>query len=382
MAPLRQRYGTTELKNTNENFNTRDNEDLKENITLSELPKGHDINMKRRKLRLLSKMIQYLILGVLAVYVLIPIILHFSSTAQTNLVFLSMVRWPLFIDLTNPASHGLPATRNFYLHSTPDVRLGVWHILPGNSQDIANDADAEVFETALMSGQPVLLYVHGNSGTRGGSHRVELYQVLRKLGYHVITFDYRGYADSSNVSPTEDGVVHDATFIYKWLRKRVASSPLIVWGHSLGTGVTTKMVNRLCSEGDPPAGVILESPFNNLRDEILHHPFASLYRSLPFFEAVVLDAVEKNIVFASDKSIAGITVPIIILHAEDDKVIPLSLGMKLYQAALLARPRDTVPVHFHQFSAIHQYGHRYICRAPELPKLISDFVQSCIDRIT
>ena len=44
-----------------------------------------------------------------------------------------------------------------------------------------------------------------------------------------------GYGDSSG-SPSEDGVVSDALFIYRWVRQRKGKSPLFIWGHSLGTG--------------------------------------------------------------------------------------------------------------------------------------------------
>jgi hypothetical protein len=33
---------------------------------------------------------------------------------------------------------------------------------------------------------------------------------VRSLNYHVITFDYRGYADSTDKAPDETGVVNDA----------------------------------------------------------------------------------------------------------------------------------------------------------------------------
>uniref|UniRef100_A0A5F9ZHB5 Abhydrolase domain containing 12, lysophospholipase n=1 Tax=Homo sapiens TaxID=9606 RepID=A0A5F9ZHB5_HUMAN len=33
------------------------------------------------------------------------------------------------------------------------------------------------YEDALASSHPIILYLHGNAGTRGGDHRVELYKV-------------------------------------------------------------------------------------------------------------------------------------------------------------------------------------------------------------
>ena len=48
------------------------------------------------------------------------------------------------------------------------------------------------FEGTLRYNQPVILYLHGNKGSRGQSRRIELYKVLRQMGYHVFAFDYRG----------------------------------------------------------------------------------------------------------------------------------------------------------------------------------------------
>ena len=44
-----------------------------------------------------------------------------------------------------------------------------------------------------------------------------------------------GYGDSSG-SPSEDGVVADALHTYKWIKDHSGSSPVFLWGHSLGTG--------------------------------------------------------------------------------------------------------------------------------------------------
>ena len=55
----------------------------------------------------------------------------------------------------------------------------------------SNDYD-EWYDNSLSDGRPVLLYLHGNTSSRAVSHRVELYNVLRKLDWHVVAFDYRG----------------------------------------------------------------------------------------------------------------------------------------------------------------------------------------------
>ena len=51
---------------------------------------------------------------------------------------------------------------------------------------------------------------------------------------------------------------------------------VIVWGHSLGAGVSSHMAALVSMQGTPPRHLILESPFNNLKDEIQFHPLSSV----------------------------------------------------------------------------------------------------------
>lgn len=107
-------------------------------------------------------------------------------------------------------------------------------LLPANF-DVENyDHKRIMFEEILRKTRdPVVLYLHGNTGTRANGHRIELYRILQRLGYHVIAMDYRGFADSSDISPTEQGCVSDALSVYRYI-KNITNNPLFVYGHSLG----------------------------------------------------------------------------------------------------------------------------------------------------
>jgi abhydrolase domain-containing protein 12 len=192
------------------------------------------------------------------------------------------------LDLTKPESLGLYATRHFHLEYDDDgkkVSIAAWHIVPNHIarrfhkqlqlspetlKNLTSDAerhkdanywddpDAErsygVIETMMGSEfdagnagdkerlyaeilrktkDPVVLYLHGNTGTRANGHRVDLYKTLRRLGYHVIALDYRGFADSSDISPTENGVVSDSLAVYRYI-KNLTNNPVFIYGHSLG----------------------------------------------------------------------------------------------------------------------------------------------------
>lgn len=204
-----------------------------------------------------------------------------------------------------------------------DVRMKFEIATKSNEQDF--------YEYFLKTSKtPIILYLHGNSGSRAASHRVELYQLLRDLGYHVISFDYRGYGDSTRIGPTESGVVRDAIAVYKYI-VTISKIPVIAWGHSLGTGVLSNMLATLeRSNIYGPRAAILESPFNNIRDEVREHPFAKLFRKLPWFNYTIADPMYANhLRFESDRHIAAYRQPITIIHAEDDLVVPFKLGYKV-----------------------------------------------------
>jgi abhydrolase domain-containing protein 12 len=65
------------------------------------------------------------------------------------------------------------------------------HILPASLMNDSMNANDSFYEELLSHGEPVIVYMHGNSGSRGSPHRVELYTLLRNMNYHVIAFDYR-----------------------------------------------------------------------------------------------------------------------------------------------------------------------------------------------
>ncbi|XP_033735747.1 lysophosphatidylserine lipase ABHD12-like [Pecten maximus] len=309
-------------------------------------------------------------------HVLTPVLILTNPWIQSKAVFLNNFRWPPFIDVTKPDEFGLGhSVRNFYLQVEEHSRVGVWHLIP--QSEVASGVEFNQYEDLLKDGKPIFLYLHGTSGSRAGWHRVQLYKLLVSMDFHVIAFDYRGWADSVGV-PTEDGVVADGYFMYKWIKQRSGNTPVYLWGHSLGTAITTKLAKMLCEKGEEPLGVVLESPFTNIREAASKHPFTAPFRMLPWFEAVFLDTIDQNnISFTSDKNIAHVTTPLLIMHAEDDKVVPFELGKKLYSIASETRPTNSGPLEFISFNASYGYGHKLIFMALELPNIIRKFADTC-----
>ncbi|CAL4095232.1 unnamed protein product, partial [Meganyctiphanes norvegica] len=206
------------------------------------------------------------------VFVIFPLSFKITPALMQKIIFINGV-YSDVPPIENVLSHG---ARNFKIKAEENIEIGVWHILPQSllyrAPNDTSSNQTKWFEASLNKHYPIVVYLHGNGGTRAASNRVGLYYVLRSMDYHVIAFDYRGYGDSSAVQPTEDGMVKDTIAIYHYLKSKANSTDIYIWGHSLGTGVATHAVADMCNDKNCPKGMILESPFNSMADEVKTHP--------------------------------------------------------------------------------------------------------------
>ena len=90
---------------------------------------------------------------------------------------------------------------------------------------------------------------------------------------------------------------------------------MLYLGESLGGAVALEL-----ALAHPPAGLVLLSAFTSVRDMARIH-----YRGVP--AAVVPDA------YPSLNLIAGLRAPLLVLHGEDDMVVPVEHGRALFDAA-------------------------------------------------
>ena len=83
-------------------------------------------------------------------------------------------------------------------------------------------------------GRPTVLLFPGN-----GDNIVDygfLGELLSAHGYGLLAVSYRGYPGSTG-SPTETGLLADGLAAFDWLSAQDRSSPIVILGRSLGTGV-------------------------------------------------------------------------------------------------------------------------------------------------
>jgi fermentation-respiration switch protein FrsA (DUF1100 family) len=156
---------------------------------------------------------------------------------------------------------------------------------------------------------------NGNGGNR--ALRAPLAAGLSRRGLATLLFDYRGYGDSEG-TPSEDGLARDARAARAYVASRpdVASNRLVYFGESLGTSVAV----RLATE-EPPAALILRSPFTSLADVGAHH-----YPILPV-RWLLRDR------YASIDRIAQIRCPLLVIAGDQDAIVPIAFSQRLFDAA-------------------------------------------------
>jgi uncharacterized protein len=160
-----------------------------------------------------------------------------------------------------------------------------------------------------------LLIFHGNGGNIG--HRVQWIEMLHRLNVNVMTIDYRGYGKSEG-DPFEDGLYRDARAAYQWWveERKPRGERLIVVGESLGGAIAVNLAARVS-----PAGLIVQSTFTSARDMA-----KSMFPLGLLFPLI-------RVRFDSEKEIAQIHCPKLVIHGTSDEVVPFRLGKKLYEAA-------------------------------------------------
>ncbi|XP_006872409.1 PREDICTED: abhydrolase domain-containing protein 12B isoform X2 [Chrysochloris asiatica] len=251
------------------------------------------------------------------------------------------------------------------------VRRNLQHTVPSCRGEDAEGKDRCWYEAALHDGNPIIVYLHGSAQNRAACHRLKLVKVLSDGGFHVLYADYRGFGDSTGKA-TEEGLTMDAVYVYEWAKAKSGTTPVCLWGHSLGTAVATNAAKVLEEKGCPVDAIVLEAPFTNIWTETINYPLLKIYHKLPGFLRLIMDSLKKDkLTFSNDENVKFLSSPLLILHGEDDTTVPLEFGKKVYEIAYNAY-RDKERVKMVIFPP--GYRHNLLCKCPMLVITVRDFL--------
>lgn len=219
--------------------------------------------------------------------------------------------------LAPPAEVGLGDMREVAIETADGLRLVAWHRPP------------------TQEGAPTVVLFHGNAGNIAG--RAFKARLFLDAGYGLLLVEYRGFGGNPG-APDEAGLYEDGRAALDFLSgEGVAGASLVLYGESLGSGVAVQMA----SEREVGA-LVLEAPFTSADDV-----GAAAYPFLPV-RLLIKDH------FASVEKIGAVAAPLLIVHGERDRTVPVALGKRLLAAA--NEPKEGLFIPQANHMTLYDYG--------------------------
>ena len=167
---------------------------------------------------------------------------------------------------------------------------------------------------------PTLLYLHGTF--RNLYQNLSKIEALRDAGFAIVAVDYRGWGDSTPIVPTEATIDADVRLAWAELQRRQpVPGKRVIFGHSMGGAVAVTLASSL-RHGSDYGALALESTFTRLPDVAAEAGFWGRV-------AAGLTTLE----FDSLAKIKRVDAPILMLHGDADRTVPIALGRRLRDAA-------------------------------------------------
>jgi fermentation-respiration switch protein FrsA (DUF1100 family) len=172
-----------------------------------------------------------------------------------------------------------------------------------------------VWTAKAATNKPTVIYFHGNAGNL--ATRAQRFDRLLDRGFGVVAMAYRGSSGSQG-HPDQKLIMRDTVVLHDALSALGVAdkSKRIFYGESLGTGVAVQLANS-----HPPDALILEAPYKSITDLAA--------KQMPIFPIrLILDQRWSTL-----ETIESIDVPLLVLHGEQDQLIPVDHGKAVFNAS-------------------------------------------------
>ena len=164
---------------------------------------------------------------------------------------------------------------------------------------------------------PWILFFHGNGEVV--SDYDEISPLYHQRNLNLVVADYRGYGASSGI-PTLTGLVHDCHVILKEvqeeLSRRTLRKDLWIMGRSLGSISALELAHKY---QDVIKGFIIESGFPSVVRIIIHLGIPA--------DGIDLKKIDQGCL----EMIKEIHIPSLIIHGEQDTLVPIENARDLYE---------------------------------------------------
>src|SRR5271157_142741 len=167
---------------------------------------------------------------------------------------------------------------------------------------------------------PNIIFFHGNGEVAADYE--DIGPKFSKMGANFLVLDYRGYGESGG-QPSNSSMIEDARALFpkvvEYLSENGNVGPVVIMGRSLGSASAIEIALNYTPD---LAGLVLESAF--ARPEPLLELLGVPREIVDQIDCTAIANVEK---------IAHIYLPLLVMHGEEDSLIPESHGKALYEAS-------------------------------------------------
>lgn len=259
----------------------------------------------------------------------------------------------------HPLDHPAILSQIFYVRKTAPLAEPLDHVQDGW---ITVDADLRLgyrLYSHQKANSPLIVYFHGNGEI--ASDYEDISHFYHVAGASLLVVDYRGYGWSDG-TPTLTSMLPDALAFFKALPQELARlglepESIFVKGRSLGSAPAVYLAY---SVPEMMRGLIIESGYAG---------GPSLFRRLDIVIPDVLIA-DVSLPFNNAGKLTHVNLPLLVIHGEEDQIIPVSDGRELFESAPTAEKElVTVPGAGHNdligvataryFDAVRRFIQRY-----------------------
>lgn len=214
------------------------------------------------------------------------------------IIYLVQSRLLYFTDPTriDPETLDLVGAREVEIRTPDRQTLVMWHAEARDDQ------------------APHILFLHGNR--RALWRRARFFKRFLNEGWGLTALAHRGFNGSTG-KPSERKNVEDAILVCQHLKAHgIDQRRIVMFGESLGSGTAVQAAAR-CEVG----GVVLMAPYDSLVRLVWEKTLFLLPRR------IVRDQYQSIAIIGQIKA------PLLWLHGDHDRIIPLRRGRRLYDAA-------------------------------------------------
>ena len=172
----------------------------------------------------------------------------------------------------------------------------------------------------LTDGPTAVLY-HGNAGS--ACDRAFYTRLFSAAGYGYVLVEYAGYSNDP-VPPSHSRIKQDVRNVVTWLDEQNLTG-IVVVGESIGSGVAAYHAQLA-----PPDSLLLIAPFTDL---------AAVARTRFWFypTSLLVDNAFDNVT-----ALANYPGRTLIIHGDQDNIIPYALGQELFADLPAAKTFETI----------------------------------------